>query len=143
MMLLDVVIGASLLAAAGLAAAQMVLDTTSLRKACAVRRLVIESMSEELKQIEGSLFENVRADYDGRGFAVAEDEVNGMHLTAPPGDPDGLPGLVTVTVPDPPNDPNELLDVTVRVDWFDGSATNSLARSLRVSRVGGYDGPAR
>ena len=32
MMLLDVVIGASLLAAAGLAAAQMVLDTTSLRR---------------------------------------------------------------------------------------------------------------
>jgi hypothetical protein len=141
MMLLDVVVGASLLAAAGLAAAQMVLDTSSLRQACAVRRLVIETISEELKRIEGSVFEQVRADHDGRGFAVAEDEPGGMHLTAPPGDADGLPGLVTVTVPDPPNDPGELLEVTVRIDWFDGAASHSVTRSLEVSRVGGYEGP--
>ena len=142
-MLLDVVIGASLLGAAGLAAAQMVLDTTSLRRACAVRRLVIETVSEELKSIEGSLFEDVRADHDGRGFAVKEDEPGGMELTAPPGDADGLPGRISVTVPDPPNEPGELLDVIVTVDWFDGTATNQLVRSLRVSRVGGYEGPAR
>jgi hypothetical protein len=139
MMLLDVVVGASLLAAAGLAAAQLVLDTSSLRQACAVRRLVIESISEELKFIEASLFENVQAEHDGRGFAVAEDEADGMRLTAPPGDPDGLPGLVTVTVPDPPGDAGELLEVTVSVSWFDGTTTSTVARSLRVSRVGGYE----
>ena len=54
-----------------------------------------------------------------------------MPPTAPPGDPDGLPGLVTVTVPDPPNLPNELLDVTVRVDWFDSGAQYFVARQLR------------
>jgi hypothetical protein len=138
-MLLDVVVGATLLAAAGLAAAQLVLDTTSLRQACAVRRLVIETISEELKQIEASLYEEVQADHHGRGFAVAEDEVDGLRLTAPPGDPDGLPGLVTVTVPDPPGDAGELLEVTVRVDWFDGTTTSSVVRNLRVSRVGGYE----
>lgn len=138
-MLLDVVVGASLLAAAGLAAAQLVLDTNSLRRACAVRRLVIETISEELKRIEGSVFEEVLADHDGRGFAVADDEPTGITLTAPPGDPDGLPGLITVTVPDPPNLPNELLDVTVRVDWFDSGVANFVARRLRVSRVGGYE----
>jgi hypothetical protein len=139
MMLLDVVIGASLLAAAGLAAAQLVLDTSSLKQACAVRRLVIETISEELKRVEGSVFEDLRADHDGRGFAVQDDEPIGMRLTAPPGDADGLPGLVTVTVPDPPNTPDELLEVTVRVDWFDGTATNAVVRRLRVSRVGGYE----
>jgi len=138
-MLLDVVVGASLLAAAGLAAAQLVLDTNSLRRACAVRRLVIETISEELKRIEGSVFEEVLADHDGRGFRVADDEPTGITLTAPPGDPDGLPGLVTVTVPDPPNLPNELLDVTVRVDWFDSGVANFVVRRLRVSRVGGYE----
>ena len=121
MMLLDVVVGASLLAAAGLAAAQMVLDTSSLRKACAVRRLVIETISEELKQIEGGVVEDVVAEHDGRGFAVAEDEAAGLRLTAPPGDRDGLPGLVTVTVPDPPGDADELLEVTVSIEWFDGT----------------------
>ena len=140
-MLLDVLVGASLLAAAGLAAAQMVLDTSSLRKACAVRRLVIETISEELKHVEGSVFEDLVTEHDGRGFAVQDDEPNGLHLTAPPGDADGLPGLVTVTVPDPPGDADELLEVTVSIDWFDGSTTNSVARRLRVSRVGGYEGP--
>ena len=62
-----------------------------------------------------------------------------MRLTAPPGDPDGLPGLVTGTVPDPPGDAVELLLVTVRIDWFDGTNTASIARSLRDSRVGGYE----
>lgn len=138
-MLLDVVVGASLLAAAGLAAAQMVLDTTSLRHACSVRRLVIETISEELKLIEGSIFEDLRAEHDGRGFAVRDDEPDGLQLTAPPGDADGLPGLVAVTVPDPPNDAAELLEVTVRVDWFDAGAVNTLTRTLRVSRVGGYE----
>ena len=138
-MLLDVVVGASLLAAAGLAAAQLVLDTSSLRQACSVRRLVIETISEELKLVEASLFENVQAEHDRRGFAVAEDEADGMRLTAPPGDPDGLPGLVTVTVPDPPGDAGELLQVTVQVSWFDGTTTSTVARSLRVSRVGGYE----
>jgi hypothetical protein len=139
MMLLDVLVGASLLAAAGLAAAQMVLDTNSLRQACAVRRLVIETISEELKRIEGSLFEELQAQHHGRGFAVREDEPGGLLLTAPPGDADGLPGLVTVTVPNPPNDPDELLEVTVRVDWFDGTTSNSISRTLTVSRVGGYE----
>jgi len=139
-MLLDVLVGASLLAAACLAAAQMVLDTTSLRAACAVRRLVIESISEELKRVEGSVFESLRADHDGRGFAVREDEAGGLRLVAPPGDPDGLPGLVTVTVPDPPGNAGELLEVTVRVEWFDGGVASEMVRTLSVSRVGGYEG---
>jgi hypothetical protein len=57
---------------------------------------------------------------DGRGFAVAGLNGSGVGLQALPGDPDGLPGHITVR-PESTYGTEVLYRVTVAVDWTGAS----------------------
>ena len=133
--LLDVVVGMALMAVAVLAAAQLVMDTNNMRQTIEIQRLVSDHLDSQLKQVEVTSFPTIQTAHDGRGFPV--ESPNGLRLEAPQGDPDGLPGLVSIEVPDPPGNPDQLVRVTVEVEWADRSGTHRQSRSALVSSVGG------
>ena len=132
---LDLMVGAALLAVALMAAAQLVLDTNNLQQTVAIKRMVSDAVLDEVKRVEITPFDNVVANHHGRGFAVAE--VGGVALQALPGDPDGLPGSIQVDPPPAPATADELLLVTVRVDWQDRSGAREMERTMLLSRLGG------
>jgi hypothetical protein len=133
--LLDAALGATLFAAAVMASAQIVLDTNSLLETVEIKRVVVESINDELAEIESTPFEDIFATHNGRAFSVEEEE--GYNLMPPQGDKDGLPGEVTLLAAQPLDDPTELIDVTIDVLWADPTGTRQMIRTLRVSRVGG------
>lgn len=133
--LLDVVIGMALMAVAIMAAAQLVMDTNNMRQTIDIQRLVSDHLDSQIKQAEVTPFAEILVNHQNRGFEVSS--ADGLILQAPQGDPDGLPGVVVVEVPDPPNDAGELLNVVVSIAWSDRRGTHAQSRSTLISRVGG------
>ncbi len=132
--LLDLVVGAALLAVAVMAAAQLVLDTNNMRQSIEIQRLVGDRLDEELKMVESASFATIFDDHHQRGFSLEDERIR---LQAPQGDPDGLPGHVEVLVPDPPNDPSSLLEARVEVQWSDRTGTHERQFRQLVSRFAG------
>lgn len=132
--LLDVVVGMALLAVAVMSAAQLVLDTNNMRRTIDIQRLVSDTLDSELKRIEVTPFAEIVATHQDRAFEVASQDR--LILQPPQGDPDGLPGMVIVDIPEPPGDASALLNVHVEIEWSDRGGTHRNTRSTLISHVG-------
>lgn len=64
----------------------------------------------KIEEIRGSNYSSVLASYHNQTFDVAG-------LTPARADEDGTVGLVTVTVPDPPDDASRMLEIVVEIRW--------------------------
>jgi len=134
--LVELMVGLSIFVVSLMALIQIAAVTNQARRASRERQAAWLAVTEQLRQVENTPFANLQATWNGRGFPIfLEDSVN-AGLRALPGDPDGLPGLVSVTVPASMNDPNLLLEVTVRVDWVASSSPQTISRSVRISLPG-------
>jgi hypothetical protein len=134
--LIDVLVGTSLLVTAALGMSGVAASTMQMRRVNEERVAALQALDREATLIEAAPFDDLLAVHDGRGFGVASEATGRTLLRAQAGDGDGLPGLVTVSVPGAPGDANRLLDVTLRIDWVAGFAPQSVARTLRLSRIG-------
>jgi hypothetical protein len=135
-LLVDVLVGTSLLVTAALGMTAVAASTAQLRRLNAERAAALRALDREEAVIESAPFDDLLAVHDGSGFAVLAEDSGAVLLRARAGDADGLPGRVTVAIPDDVGDPSRLLDVTLRVDWTGGFGPQSVTRTLRVSRLG-------
>jgi type II secretory pathway pseudopilin PulG len=131
--LLEVIAAAGILGAGILAVAHIAVDATNLEQSIRETEVANAVLDREMQVIEASSFLSLRTLHDGRGFAASAE---GRTLQAVPGDADGLPGSVAVTLPNPPNDASRLVDVTVTLDWRGHGGVRSMSRTLRISMVG-------
>jgi len=134
--LVDVLVSTSLLVTAALGMTGIASFTAQMRRVNDERAVAVRALDREAAAIEAAPFDDLLDVHDGRGFAVLGEQTGRVMLRAQAGDADGFPGLVTVTVPDDPGDPNRLLDVMVRIDWVGSFGPQSLSRTLRLSRLG-------
>jgi hypothetical protein len=94
------------------------------------------ALLEQLRAIETTPFGDVAKNFDGFAFDVLLPGEATPCLRPIPGDVDGRVGKVTVAAPDPPKDPTELLEATVRLDWDGAFGPEHLERHVRISRPG-------
>jgi hypothetical protein len=111
-------------------------SANQLRKNIFEKAMAAEALDRELAVIEATPFEEIQADHDGRGFEVVLPGRASSMLTALPGDPDGLPGIIEVRVPDPPNNAEFLLEVELRLEWAGTNGPRRLSRIVQLSRLG-------
>jgi len=136
MTLVDVSVSIVLLVVGVLSLAQVALAIRSLNRTDEEKAVAAAAIQEELRTIETTPFASILATHHGRSFDVVLDGAANPALRALPGDLDGRPGSVTVTAPDPPNDPELLLEATVVLEWEGSCGPRRLARRIRVARSG-------
>ncbi len=135
--LIETLVASAILLIGIVALASSAVMAMHLRKTQALKMLAAEALDQEMAAVQATPFTDIRAQHDGRGFAIfAEGKVNAA-LNALTNDADGLPGNITVTAPAPFNDFNRLVDVTVRVEWQGTNGPQALRRTIRLSRAGG------
>ena len=111
----------------------MTASAQRLTQALEEKNAALASLERKSQEIEATAFAQVLATHHGTAFTVTAPGMVTNMLRPAPGDADGMPGSVTVTAPDPPNDPGLLLQVTIRVDWVGVAGTQSLVRTLLMS----------
>jgi hypothetical protein len=134
--LIDVLVGSALLVVAVLGLTGVAVSSNELRRSNFERVAALRALGTELATIEAASFGDLLPEHDGRAFDVVAEASGNVMLRSRPDDRDGRPGSVAVSVPDDPGDPDRLLDVTVRIDWVGSFGPQSVARTLRVSRLG-------
>jgi hypothetical protein len=132
--LIETVVAAAILAVAiagltNLSATSAALHQTGVEKEAAVR-----AAERELAEIVASDFPTIPAAWNNVGFTVGLEGHAGNALRAPPGDADGLPGNVQITAPT--GQPDQLVDILVTVEWISPHGPETLARRMRLSRIG-------
>ena len=133
--LLDVLVANSILLIAVLGLCGATTKAHGVQATLQERVAIDRALDEELTQIEGSAFDNLVADHDGRSFEVRLNDGANSILRTLPGDADGVVGSVSVRAAEPYNDPDRLLEVEVRVDAR-GKAEWHRSRTVRISRGG-------
>ena len=116
--------------------AQVALTIRSLKRADGEKAIAVAALEAELQAIESTPFRDLLATHQGRGFTVILEGAATPALRALPGDADGLPGLVTVDVPDPPDDASQLLELAVSLEWQGSFGPRRLIRRIRIARSG-------
>ena len=134
--LVELAVATVILVVGVLTLAHVALTIRAMHRADDERAMAATALLDQLHAVETTPFGNVAANFDGHGFDVVLPGEASPALRALPGDPDGKAGLVTVTAPDPPKDPAELLEVTVRLDWDGSYGPQHLERHVRISRPG-------
>jgi hypothetical protein len=123
------VLAVAIAALSNLSASAGALHLTGTQKAAALR-----TVERQLAQIAATPFDDMQATWDGASFGVTLEGKAAEALRAFANDADGQPGAIAVTAPT--GLPSELLEIQVRADWISPNGPQSLARRLRVSRVG-------
>ena len=134
--LIELAVAIVLLVVGLLALAHVALTIQSMKRADDERAMAAGAMLEQLRWIETTPFGDVAKSFDGHAFDVVLPGEGTPCLRPVPGDTDGRVGLVTVVAPDPPKDPNELLEATVRLDWDGAFGPEHLERRIRISKPG-------
>lgn len=134
--LIELAIAIVLLVVGLLALAHVALTIQSMKRADDERTMAAGALLEQLRSIETTPFGDVAGNFNGHAFDVVLPGEATPCLRPIPGDTDGRVGLVTVTAPDPPKDPTELLEATVRLDWDGAFGPEHLERRVRISRPG-------
>ena len=134
--LIDVLVGTSLLVTSALGMTSVAVFTSQMRQLNDERALALRALDREAALLEAAAFDDLFAIHDGRGFELDAEDAEGSALRCQAGDADGFPGSIAVSVPDEVGDPNRLLDVTLRVDWVGSFGPQTMARTLRISRLG-------
>lgn len=134
--LVELAVATVLLVAGILALAHVALTIQSMKRADDERAMASSALLDQLRAIETTPFGDVVKNFNGQAFDVVLPGETTPCLRAIPGDTDGRVGLVTVTAPDPPNDPTELLEAAVRLDWDGAFGPEHLERHVRLSRPG-------
>jgi hypothetical protein len=132
--LIETVCAAVVLALAILGLSRVALSANEMQQSGVQKAAALREVERQLATVQSSDFASIVATFDGTGFGVILDGAAAEALTAVPNDADGRPGLVTVTAPT--GDPDALLEVQVRIDWLGRNGPQSVARTLRLSRVG-------
>jgi hypothetical protein len=130
----DVLIGTVILVVAVFSLASAALSTSKLRRTVEEKDLAIQALDEICNRIESTSYDDIVLSYNGMGFMV--DPWGIEFLNVVPGDADNRPGSVIVTAPAPFNDPDELLQVEVRVDWQGTAGPQFVRRVLLISKPG-------
>jgi hypothetical protein len=134
--LVELAVATVLLVAGVLALAHVALTIQAMKRADDERAMAATALLDQLRAIETTPFGDVAKNFDGHAFDVVLPGEANACLRPIPGDVDGRVGLVTVTTPDPPNDPTELLEAAVRLDWDGAFGPEHLERHVRLSRPG-------
>jgi prepilin-type N-terminal cleavage/methylation domain-containing protein len=134
--LVELAVATVILVVGVLTLAHVALTIRAMHRADDERAMAATALLDQLHAVETTPFGDVVATFDGHGFDVVLPGEVSPALRALAGDPDGRAGLVTVTAPDPPKDPTELLEVTVRLDWDGSYGAQHLERRVRISRPG-------
>lgn len=134
--LVEVMVGISILAVSILGIASFAATSQRLTRTAEEKDAAREALAAKLQEVEGTPFAQIQATHDGTGFAVTKAGAANNMLRPLPGDADGLPGSVTVTVPPNPGDPSRLLQVVVRVDWQGPNGPRSMSQAVLLSVTG-------
>jgi prepilin-type N-terminal cleavage/methylation domain-containing protein len=134
--LVELAVATVLLVVGILALAHVALTIQQMKRADDERAMAASVLLDQLRSIETTPFGDVVANFDGHAFDVVLPGETNVALRAVPGDTDGRVGLVSVIAPTPPNDPTELLEATVRLDWDGAFGRVHLERHVRISRPG-------
>jgi hypothetical protein len=134
MTLIEVLIATVILTTAVLGLSMVSATTNDLRAAGLEKAAAMHAAESELAAVEATDFTQIVALHDGRGFTVTLPGKAAPALNAVPGDPDGLPGLITITAPT--GDPAHLLEIDVRVVWRGRHGSQQVERILRLSSLG-------
>lgn len=119
-----------------LALAHVALTVRQMKRADDERAMAASALLDQIHAIETTPFGDLVKNFDGRAFDVVLAGEATPALRAIPGDTDGRVGLISVAAPTPPNDPTELLEATVRLDWDGSFGREHLERHVRISRPG-------
>jgi hypothetical protein len=99
--------------------------TTNLRRANQEQSSALQACSDQLERLRSLHFVELDAQ-DGVGFAVDASGTGRVELRAPPGDADGLPGLISVkTVAS--SGAESLRSVRAIVRWVGSSGTRTFS----------------
>lgn len=131
---IETLCAAAVLTIAILGLSQIALTSTELRESGVQKNAATRAVQEQLALIQATDFAELTASFDGAAFDVMLEGAANSALAPLAGDADGRTGSVAVTAPTA--QPGELLEVVVRVDWNGRNGPQSVARTLRVSRVG-------
>lgn len=134
--LVELAVAIVLLVVGFLSLAQVTLTIRTMKRADDERELAANALLDQLHAIEVTPFEDLAATFNGRAFDVFVEGAAAPALRPVPGDADGKTGSIDVVAPAPPNDPTQLLEATVRVDWTGSFGPQRLVRSIRISRAG-------
>ena len=134
--LVELAVATVLLVAGILALAHVALTVRQMKRADDERAMAAAALLDQIHAIETTPFGDLVKNFDGHAFDVVLPGEATPALRAIPGDTDGRVGLISVAAPTPPNDPTELLEATVRLDWDGGFGPVHLERRVRVSRPG-------
>jgi len=134
MTLIEVLIATVILTTAVLGLSMVSATTNDLRAAGLEKAAAMHAVEAQLAAVEATVFANIVAQHNGRGFAVTLPGKAGNALDAVAGDPDGLPGLITVTAPT--GDPAHLLEIDVKVVWHGRHGNQQIERIMRLSSLG-------
>ncbi len=132
--LVETVCAATVLTVAVLGLSQVALTSSELRESGAQKAAATRAVQQQLAQVQASDFATLLATWNDTAFDVVLDGATHAGLRPQAGDVDGRAGRVVVTAPT--GQPGELLEVLVRVDWVGANGPQSVARTLRVSRIG-------
>jgi len=132
--LVETVCAATVLTVAVLGLSQVALTSSDLRESGAQKAAAMRAVQEQLAQVQATDFALLLATWNDTAFDVVLGGATHAGLRPQAGDVDGRSGRVLVTAPT--GQPGELLEVLVRVDWAGANGPQSVARTLRVSRIG-------
>jgi hypothetical protein len=132
--LIETVCAATVLTVAVLGLSQVALTSNELRESGATKAAALRAVQQQVAQVQATDFAALLATWDGAAFDVLLDGATHAGLVPQANDADGRAGSVVVTAPT--GQPGELLEVLVRVDWAGANGPQSVARRLRVSRIG-------
>lgn len=134
--LVELAVATVLLVVGILALAHVALTVRQMKRADDERAMAASALLDQVHAIETTPFGDLVKNFDGHAFDVILAGEATPALRAIPGDTDGRVGLISVVAPTPPNDPTELLEATVRLDWDGSFGPEHLERHVRVSRPG-------
>jgi type II secretory pathway pseudopilin PulG len=117
--------------------ASAAVSSSQLRRTVAEKSVALQVLKDEIREIESTPFVEIMDSHHERTFLVDPEGRGESVLNVRAGAKDGRPGLITVSVPNPPGDAARLLDVLVRIEWESRTGPQSMARTIRISRLGG------
>lgn len=145
---LEVMMATTVMVIGLLAVASATTTTQMMRKRTIDEDKVFRGMTARLETCRGELFRDTDfqdavtaqlaadGEYEGE-FSLDLNGDGEQDVSAAAGDSDTPIFTVTITAPDPPNDPNVLLQVTVQANWFGvGGARTRTVSGLVGNRTG-------
>jgi hypothetical protein len=132
--LIESLVATTILVTAVLSLANIAVTTGELRVSGLAKAAAMHAVERELAAVSATKFSTMVATHNGRGFSVALPDMKGAVLVPLKGDPDRLPGSISVTAPT--GDPAHLLEIRVRVDWQGRNGPQHVERTTRFSDLG-------